>query len=147
MDIRKATIEDMASLIELRKKQLIDEGSVPNQNIDTELNSFFTKHIVENSLVEWVAEEDGAIIATGAIVFYEFPPSFNNKSGIKGYVTNMYTVPAYRKQGLAKQMLDKIFQEAMERNVDNIFLHASKMGRPVYLKYGFKETDAFLEYH
>lgn len=145
MKCRKAGIEETALLSELRKQQLVDEGIEPNKDIDEELINFFHKHFMDGSLAEWVIEDEGEIIATAAIVFYEFPPTYTNKSEIKGYVTNMYTAPDYRKRGLATMLLDKLVDEARERHVEKIWLGASKLGRPVYLKYGFQETNEWLE--
>ena len=96
-------------------------------------------------IVEWVAEKEGTIIATAAIVFYKFLPTYLNKSGIKGYVTSMYTAPEYRRMGIAVSLMDRLVQEAQSRHVEKLWLGASKLGRPVYLKYGFAEATEWLE--
>lgn len=100
----------------------------------------------DDSLVEWVGVDDEKIVATSAIIFYEFPPSYTDKMGIKGYVTNMYTAPEYRGRGIASSLLDKLVEEARARNVKDLWLGASKMGRPVYLKYGFEELNSWLDF-
>ncbi|MFL0498370.1 GNAT family N-acetyltransferase [Priestia megaterium] len=145
MKFRKATVNEIDQLIYLRKKQLVDEGIEPNQEIDTELKEFFTNKMSDGSLVEWVVEENDEIIATGAIVFFEFPPTYTNKSGKKAYVTNMYTKESYRGQGIATKLLTKLVAEAKTAGIIKIWLGASKLGRPVYKKFGFKETDEWLE--
>ncbi|MFE7083362.1 GNAT family N-acetyltransferase [Priestia megaterium] len=145
MKFRKATFNEIDQLIYLRKKQLVDEGIEPNQEIDTELKEFFTNKISDGSLVEWVVEDNDEIIATGAIVFYEFPPTYTNKSGKKAYITNMYTKESYRGQGIATKLLTKLVAEARTAGIIKIWLGASKLGRPVYEKFGFKETDEWLE--
>lgn len=43
MNFRRATIDDIEILVELRKRQLVDEGIVPNVDIDDELISFLEK--------------------------------------------------------------------------------------------------------
>ncbi|MEC1069667.1 GNAT family N-acetyltransferase [Priestia megaterium] len=145
MKFRKATVNEIDQLIYLRKKQLVDEGIEPNQEIDTELKEFFTNKMSDGSLVEWVVEDNNEIIATGAIVFFEFPPTYTNKSGKKAYVTNMYTKESYRGQGIATKLLTKLVAEAKTAGIIKIWLGASKLGRPVYKKFGFKETDEWLE--
>lgn len=145
MRYRRAAIQEIDKLAELRKQQLADEGISADKDIDAELQDFFTKKMNDGTLVEWIAEEEDEIIATAAIVFYEFPPTYTNKSGIKGYITNMYTMPEYRGRGLASSLLEKLVAEAKERGVEKLWLGASKMGRPVYLKFGFKETNEWLE--
>ncbi len=147
MKYRVATLNEIDKLVELRKKQLIDVGSSPNEDITEELHKFFEKKMNDGTMIEWVVEEGNEIIATSAIVFYEFPPSFTNKSGIKGYITNMYTAPEYRGRGIASSLLDKLINEAKARNVHKLWLGASEMGRPVYLKYGFEEKNIWLDLH
>jgi len=142
---RKATVNEIDQLIYLRKKQLVDEGIEPNQEIDTELKEFFTNKMSDGSLVEWIVEDNDEIIATGAIVFYEFPPTYTNKSGKKADITNMYTKESYRGQGIATKLLTKLVAEAKTAGIIKIWLGASKLGRPVYKKFGFKEADEWLE--
>ncbi|SUV06701.1 GCN5-like N-acetyltransferase [Priestia megaterium] len=145
MKFRKATVNETDQLIYLRKKQLVDEGIEPNQEIDTELKEFFTNKMSDGSLIEWIVEDNEEIIATGAIVFYEFPPTYTNKSGKKAYITNMYTRESYRGQGIATKLLTKLVAEAKTAGIIKIWLGASKLGRPVYKKFGFKEADEWLE--
>ena len=145
MNYRLSIKEDIPLLIELRKRQLIDEGQNPDVNMDQELVKFFNNHFADNTLVEWVAEEDGKIVGTAAILLFEFPPAFTNPSGIKGYITNMFTVPEYRGQGLASELLKKVLDEARSRGVKNILLAASDMGKPVYKKVGFEEAGDWMK--
>lgn len=145
MKFRKATVNEIDKLIYLRKKQLVDEEIEPNQEIDTELKEFFTNKMSDGSLIEWVVEDNDEIIATGAIIFFEFPPTYTNKSGKKAYITNMYTKESYRGQGIATKLLTKLVAEAKTAGIIKIWLGASKLGRPVYKKFGFKEADEWLE--
>ena len=145
MKFRLGTPDDIGIMCALRKKQLVDEGISPSVDIDAELREFFEKKLRSGELVEWLLEEKDKIIATGDIVFYEFPPTYTNRSGVKGYITNMYTKPEYRGQGIATSMLARLAEEAKRRGVKKLWLGASKMGRPVYEKFGFKDSDGWLE--
>ncbi|MGO5012533.1 GNAT family N-acetyltransferase [Niallia sp. Sow4_A1] len=147
MKYRKATVDDINLLVEMRKIQLVDEGIKADKDIDNELKTFFQKKLAEGTLIQWVVEveEQNEIIATGAIVNYDFPPSYTNKSGKKAYVTNMYTKNDYRGKGIATSLLTKLVDEAKNLNITKMWLGASKLGRPVYKKFGFKETDEWME--
>jgi len=142
---RKAMIEDINQLVELRKKQLVDEGIEPNIDIDEELHTFFNKKLSDGSLIQWLVEDKEEIVASGAILFYDFPPSFTNKTGRKAYIANMYTNDHYRGRGIATNLLTKLVDEAIMAGVTKIWLAASEMGRPVYKKFGFVETEEYLE--
>ena len=146
MKYRKATLKDIAQISEIRKKQLQDEGQKPSVNMDKELQQFFKDKMSSGDLIEWIAEDDeGTIIATSAIIFMDFPPSFTNPTGKRGYVANMYTSDEYRGQGIAGKLIKKLEAEARDRGVEMLFLHASDMGRKAYVKSGFTETDTFME--
>ena len=142
---RLAGEQDIPVLCQIRKQQLIDEGGTPVPGTDEELFRYFTNKFADGSLVEWVLEEDGQIIATAAIAFMEFPPSYTNRTGLRGYITNMYTAPAYRGRGIAGGMLNRLKDEAVKRSVHSILLHASRLGKPVYQKFGFAEADQWME--
>lgn len=144
MEYRIGTMDDIETMCVLRKRQLMDEGLSPDVDIDAELSEFFEKKLRSGEMVEWLLEEKGEVIATGAIVFYELPPSFSNKSGVKGYITNMYTKPQFRGRGIATSMLSRLAKEAKRRGVKKLWLGASKMGKPVYEKFGFREASGWL---
>jgi ribosomal protein S18 acetylase RimI-like enzyme len=145
LNYRKANIDDIDTLITLRKKQLVDEGIVPTIDIDGELFDFFQNKLRDGSLIQWLAEDKNEIVACGAVVFYDFPPSYTNKTGKKAYVTNMYTQETYRGQGIATTLLTKLVDEVKDAGITRIWLGASKLGRPVYKKFGFQETEEWLE--
>ncbi|MBQ9058432.1 MAG: GNAT family N-acetyltransferase [Atopobiaceae bacterium] len=120
MHYRTATPADIPEMSRLRQLQLIDEGVEPTCNIEAELERWFTHAFNSESFVQWLAEDESHIVATAAIVFYDFPPVWDNPSGRKGYITNMYTSPEYRGQGIASSMLERLAQEAQAQNVSKL---------------------------
>ena len=145
MIVRKATAEDAALLSEVRKLQLIDEGIAPDCDIDAELDAFFKKWLVSKDFLQLIAEENGKLLSTAAIVYYDLPPSFTNKIGVRGYVTNVYTAPEHRRKGLSKMLLEKLLENARSRGIKKIWLGASKLGRPLYEKLGFIQQESYME--
>lgn len=141
IDYRKATLEDIPTMIALRKRQLLDEGQNPETDIDQELDHFFRKRLLDGSLIQYFGTDDGETIASGAVIFYDFPPSYTNPKGQWAYFGNMYTVPPYRGQGIAKAILHLLAEEVKLAGVEKIWLATSEMGRPVYKKFGFEEID------
>ena len=57
----------------------------------------------------------------------------------------MYTADKYRGHGIAGILLKKLEQEARERGITNLVLHASEMGRKAYMKSGFSERQVVME--
>ena len=144
MNFRIATKEDIPQLVECRARQLIDEGQNPDKDITESNTAYFLEYFESGQMEEWVCEEDGRIVATGAVIYYRFPPSFENGDGLKAYIANIYTDPEYRGRRIAPNMLKILEQRARERNVCELWLEASKWGRPVYEKYGFRQDKRMM---
>ena len=141
MIFRRASTEDIPELVECRIRQLIDEGQAPDKDIAEANETYFREYFARGQMEEWVCEDGGRIVATGAIIWYGFPPSFTNGEGLKAYITNIYTDPEYRGRGLATKMLALLEERTRERKVCRIWLEASKWGKPVYKRYGFSVND------
>ena len=145
MEFRRATLGDVEALVALRKQQLMDEGlSSPEKNIDSELKAYFNRALADNSFISWLALDDGVVIATSGLCFYQLPPNYANPSGNNAYVTNMLTQKAYRKQGIASALLEKILLEARSLGFTVVRLHASADGKGLYAKFGFVPTDGYM---
>ena len=144
MEFRKAALEDVPALVELRKQQLMDEGSPVVQNIDVELHHYFTRGLADNSFIAWLALEDSVIVATSGLCFYQLPPNFHNPSGRNAYVTNMFTSKEYRRRGIASVLLEKILDEARSLSFPVVRLHASSDGKGLYSKFGFVPSDGYM---
>ena len=145
MIIRKADLTAAALLSETRKLQLIDEGIAPDCDIDSELDVFFKKWLVSKDFLQLIAEEDGKLLSTAAVIYYDLPPSYTNKIGVRGYVTNVYTAPQHRRKGLSKMLLTELLKDAEKRGIKKLWLGASKDGRPLYEKLGFIRQESYME--
>jgi len=55
---RKANVDDIDKLVELRKKQLVDEGIEPNIDIDRDLFVFFKNKLSDGTLIQWLVEDN-----------------------------------------------------------------------------------------
>lgn len=140
MEFRKATAEDVDLLVRYRKQMYLDNYDRVI-DFEEEMEDFFREKMADGSLTQWFVEEDGQIIATGGVMFYRVPPSFGNHSGRKGHVVNMWTRTDCRRRGLATKLLDLCVEEARAKGVTQLDLGASRLGRFVYEKYGFRAVE------
>ena len=147
MEFRLATVQDIPKLCALRKQQLLDEGAQPAVDIDHQLEAFFQSAFAGKNLVQILCLDGGEIVSTGAACFYKFPPSFSNPSGSVAYIANMYTAKPYRGQGLATQILNRLKTEIAQRGATVVWLLASPMGYPFYLKHGFTPQGNWMSLH
>ncbi|MDF2985934.1 MAG: GCN5-related N-acetyltransferase [Eubacterium sp.] len=145
MIYRKATIEDINELVRLRidfvrEVQKVESTEGDEQLIET-LTEYFGETMKEDAFISWLAIEDGRIVGTSGVCFYKLPPSFKNISGKTAYIMNMYTLPDFRGKGIANILFQKIVEEAKNHGCEKITLNATDMGRPIYRKYGFVDSQ------
>ena len=58
----------------------------------------------------------------------------------------MYTVPEYRRQGIAKTLLGLVMDEAKSNDCGVIHITASDAGAYLYQDFGFERNNNFFQY-
>jgi len=142
MDIRKAGVNDINAIVANRMEFIrnIDgqhEVEIPG-DFEGNTNACLKELIEDNSLVAWMAIDQDVIASIAMVCFYQVLPLMSNRSGKMGYLLNVYTLPEYRGKGLATTVLNKIIEEAKNRNVGKLYLNATDAGMPLYKKLGFE---------
>ena len=146
MEIKRLDINCINEIIELRLKQLKDEGVVEVFDLKPNLFKFYSEQLIGDNFAIFGIIDNNKIIATGSLSFVYKPPYYNCPNGKIGLLSSMYVDPSYRRQGLATKMLDKIVEYAKENDCSLIHITASKMGELLYTKYGFIKKNNFMEY-
>lgn len=142
---RKADITDIPQLVHLRL-QFLKEIYPKSDNSQDEvlkdhLRVYLAEHLSKNNYVNWFADAEGEVVASAGIVFYNQPPLYHNLEGKVAYILNVFTLPGFRRKGIAKVLLEKILEEAKARNTGKVSLHTSKEGRLLYEQFGFVAGD------
>lgn len=147
MEYKKATLEDLDKLIEIRiemRNQRDDLINIDSEQFYVNTYEYYKRHISDESFILWIALDDDKIIATSGICFYSVPPTYSNMTGLVAYVMNMYTKPEYRLRGIAANLLEHLLEDAKLRKCEKVTLNTSKMGRHLYEKYGFKDVNDYM---
>ncbi|MFX1388607.1 MAG: GNAT family N-acetyltransferase [Promethearchaeota archaeon] len=76
-----------------------------------------------------IAEESGKIIGVGGVFIFEKVSSF-------GY---MAVLPKFRGNGIGTFIFRNLLEFAKKKNCESMMLYASKLGEPIYKKFGFKK--------
>jgi ribosomal protein S18 acetylase RimI-like enzyme len=82
-------------------------------------------------------DEPGHLIAAGAVVVNDRLPGPRNPTGRAGYIQWVATEPGFRRQGLARQVMQCLLAWLAERHVTVVELHATADGEPLYRALGF----------
>jgi len=140
---RKATFADIPALVKMRmlffEELKSNADNVDLEKMSKELNDYFEKEMRRENIVMWIATDEQKIVATSTMVLWQAPIGFSGigKNG-KGYILNMFTLPAYRKQGICGKLLKKLLETARSLNLEKVHLHATEDGMALYKRAGFK---------
>ncbi len=145
INYRRATVADCNMLTELRIAFLHDmmnrEESQETEALRENIRQYLLRKMPRDEYVCWVAEVNGDMVGTGGMVLWEATPNYRMMNGRKGYIMSIYTRPAYRRQGIAKRIVDELLNEARNLGVDVAHLHAAPAGLNTYLRAGFAPPD------
>ncbi|WP_165908072.1 GNAT family N-acetyltransferase [Hydrogenispora ethanolica] len=149
-EYRKATMDEIDVLAQMRVSMLC-EGTDYNDEFRCKLynntKSFISGGFEGKTFITWVATQNQEIIAMGGLTYYLLPPNDWCPGGKTAYIGNMYTKPAHRRNGIATKLFSLLMDEAKENSCERILLDATCMGRPLYEKYGFKNSNTAMAYY
>jgi ribosomal protein S18 acetylase RimI-like enzyme len=138
----KATISDISILVENRILFALElSGEQSQEAIETirkQLTHFFLRSITDQTSISFIAKCNGTVAGIGSMLVRETPGNFKNPTGKWGYIMNMYTLPAYRRKGICKSILDLLVEDGKKYSITAFELHATKTGEMVYVQNGFE---------
>ena len=137
MEMRIANKNDIETIIKLRKEQLLDQGMLATEDIDDNMREYFEDVFDKENIYQVFMIDNQQVVSTGAVIFQQIPPAYDNYSGVEGYITNVYTTKLYRGLGLSKQILDELLLKCKTEQVNIVNLKASTNAEPLYFKIGF----------
>ncbi|MFX1601252.1 MAG: GNAT family N-acetyltransferase, partial [Promethearchaeota archaeon] len=123
-NIRKPTNDEIAQSIKVLYSAF---GRDPPEDIKEEEK-------IWRALIEWeigkflISEDKGIIFGVGGVFFFKKVCSF-------GY---MAVLQEYRGQGIGTEIFRNLLEIANKMNCETKILYASKLGEPIYKKFGFK---------
>ena len=143
---RKLTEKDLDVFIRMRIAQLREEGATEDVDLVQPLKDYYLRHLADGTFVSWLALDGEKIIGTSGMSFVEKPPYFSCPSGQIGLLSSMYTDPAYRRKGIAKELLRRVTEEARAYGCGIVQITASDMGVLLYTDFGFQKNGNFMQY-
>ena len=140
----KATLDDLELLTETRIEVLRAANQLGPETdlslVRKESRRYYEAALKNGTHCAYLVFDGDRFAGSGGISYYQVMPTVHNPSGWKGYIMNMYTRPAYRRQGLALHTLELLVQDARNRSITAVSLEATDSGRPLYQKYGFVDA-------
>ena len=143
---RKLTENDIDIFIEMRIAQLREEGAKEDIDLKPMLKDYYQRHMADGTFVSWLALDNDKIIGTSGMSIVEKPPYFGCPSGKIGLLSSMFTDRSYRRQGIAKELLTRVVNEARKSGCGTVQITASDMGVLLYTNFGFTKNNNFMQY-
>ena len=145
LEFRRLSSEDVPVFVEMRIAQLLEEGATETVDLRPALKDYYARHLADDTFVSWLALDAGRIVATSGVSIVEKPPYFGCPTGRIALVSSMFTEPAYRRQGIARDLLCRVVDEARARGCGAVQITASDAGVPLYRSVGFVHNANFLQ--
>lgn len=143
---RRMSGQDIQTVIQMRIKQLKDEGAQADFDLTGYLTEFYEKNLKSGLYISWLAVCREQIVGTSGMSFTEKPPYYANPSGKIGILSSMYTKKEFRRKGIAMVLLKKVMDEAENYGCGVVHVTASDMGVLLYSNYGFQKNQNFMQY-
>jgi ribosomal protein S18 acetylase RimI-like enzyme len=144
MFARLATRGDATEVVRLAALMYASMGLVTDQDWSAHAAATFARRAGDDLVAFVVDRPEGepGLAASGVGMVSPRLPSPNNPEGRVGYIQWVATEAAFRRQGLARQVLVALLQWFDERRVPVIELHATPEGEPLYRSLGFGQDGA-----
>ena len=141
--IRAATASDVEELAQLRLRQLAEIGDAPITSINDALYTYFHEMITTGAQSILVAADQDHILATGGLSYVQQAPYYENPTGKIALIFSLYTIPDYRRMGLAAAIMKKLMQIAKRMGCGEIYASASEESTPFFEEFGFTSHANF----
>jgi GNAT superfamily N-acetyltransferase len=147
MRIREATFEerDIEAIVYQRRAMFFDMGHRDERALELmsgRFRSWLRRKMEAGEYLAWFAIVPDDLVAGGAgLWLMDWPPHIVGGGKWRGNIVNVYTEPAYRRQGLARELMKKVMEWCAREGVETVILHASEEGRPLYERLGFEATN------
>jgi GNAT superfamily N-acetyltransferase len=144
LKLRRATTRDIDILVHQRRGMWFDMGErnpIKLGRHDRAFRRWVQPRLRRGTVVGWLIEAEREGIVAGAIVWLR--PSIGRPGVphlVQPFLLSMYTEPQWRRQGLASRIVEEAVKWTRKNDYRGLWLHASLMGRRLYVRRGFKRT-------
>ena len=132
MEYTFGTIADIPALIDMRTAYILEDfGKLSPEDeavMRKTLPDYFSEHLNRDCIA--------------FLMILQKPCHPKMIHGKMGEVLSVYTLPAYRRQGIAQHNMQRLVDYARASGLDYVNLSATKAGYPVYQKVGFFERQS-----
>ena len=143
---QKVKENELEVFVQMRINQLREEGAKEEIDLAPALRDYYQRHMADGTFVSWLAVDEEKIVGTSGMSFVEKPPYFGCPTGRIGLLSSMFTDKAYRRRGIARELLTRVVDEARRYGCGTVQITGSDMGVLLYTDFGFVKNGNFMQY-
>lgn len=148
MNYRLAAENDLPQLAEMRWAfQTEDDTESPvveKAEFLEKCLGYLRENFDKGNWAFWAAEENGEIVSQMFVHTIQSVPRPARLENLWGYLTNVYTKPAFRNRGIGAKLLEKVKHWAIDKDFEILIVSPSEDSVNFYKRAGFTtETDFY----
>jgi len=142
--IREATLQDIPEILRQRRRMYLDmnyEDSPALAGMLASCEPYLSQAMANGSFRNWQALRGGRVAGGGAILISPWPSHPYDLECRRATILNVYVYPEFRRQGLARRLMEAMIDWCREKKFAAVYLHASKDGEHLYESLGFQVSN------
>jgi GNAT superfamily N-acetyltransferase len=149
MKCRTANESDVVTLAEMRWEFQVEDNDLPPIVSKTEFvevcSDFLRQGLIQKNWVYWIAELEGEVVSHIFVQRVRGAPRPFWLNNAYGYVSNVYTKPAYRRRGIGSQLMQQVLNWARHQEIDVLIVSISEESVTFYERAGFTAKNEWME--
>src|SRR5713101_6867302 len=142
--IRPATPDDIPELLRHRRGMYEDMGYNDAETLSAMVSTsepYLVAALANDTLQGWLACAGEKVVAGGVVLVSPWPSHPYDGQCRRATILNMYTDPPFRRQGIARRLMQTMIDWCRKEGFVRVDLHASDKGRPLYESLGFEPSN------
>ena len=150
MKYRAADESDVVTLAEMRWEFQIEDNEALPIVSKTEFvkvcSDFLRQRLIQKNWAYWIAELEGEIVSHIFVQRVRGVPRPSWLNNAYGYISNVYTQPAYRRRGIGSQLMQHVLNWAKHQEIDVLVVRISEESVTFYERAGFTAKNEWMEF-
>ncbi|MBZ5600384.1 MAG: GNAT family N-acetyltransferase [Acidobacteriia bacterium] len=142
--IREATLDDIPEILRHRRCMYEDMDYREPQPLAAMVatsEQYLAQALANRSFRAWFALAGMRVVGGGAVLISPWPSHPYDLECRRATILNLYVYPQFRRQGVARRLMQAMIEWCRSQDFATVSLHASADGRHLYEALGFKPTN------